>query len=105
MADEKRIEDTAKQMEIEVLRKMGIDVVLDKEEFNRVLKANEKVQKMEMDLSELSKLNSELKELKIEKQAVEENKQKLRDASIEQGKQNFAEFIEAVKALKDFIPA
>lgn len=105
MADEKRIEDTAKQMEIEMLRKMGIDVVLDKEEFNRVLKANEKVQKMEMDLSELSKLNSELKELKIEKQAVEENKQKLRDASIEQGKQNFAEFIEAVKALKDFIPA
>lgn len=105
MADEKRIENTAKQMEILMLRKMGVDVVLDKEEFNRVLKANEKVQKMEMDLSELSKLNSELKELKIEKQAVEESKQKLKDASIEQGKQNFAEFIEAVKALKDFIPA
>ena len=105
MADEKRIENTAKQMEIVLLRKMGIDVVLDKDEFNRVLKANEKVQKMEMDLSELSKLNSELKELKIEKQAVEENKQKLKNANIAQGKQNFAEFIEAVKALKDFIPA
>ena len=105
MADEKRIENTAKQMEIVLLRKMGIDVVLDKDEFNRALKANEKVQKMEMDLSELSKLNSELKELKIEKQAVEENKQKLKNASIAQGKQNFAEFIEAVKALKDFIPA
>lgn len=105
MADEKRIEDTTKQMEILMLRKIGVDVVLDKEEFNRVLKANEKVQKMESELSELSKLNSELKELKIEKQAVEENKQKLKDASIEQGKQNFAEFIEAVKALKDFIPA
>ena len=29
MADEKRIEDTTKQMEILMLRKMGVDVVLD----------------------------------------------------------------------------
>ena len=104
MADEKRIEDTAKQMEIEMLRKMGIDVVLDKEEFNRVLKANEKVQTIEMDLSELTKLNNELTSISDEKKSVEENKQKLKDASIEQGKQNFAEFIEAVKNMRDFIP-
>lgn len=42
---EERTEETAKQMEIEMLHKMGIDVVLDKDEFNRVLQANEKLQK------------------------------------------------------------
>lgn len=72
MKDEKRIENTTKQMKI--------------------------------DFNELSKLNSELKELQIEKQAVEENNQKLRDARIERGKQNFAEFIVVAKAMKDFIP-
>ena len=72
MKDEKRIENTTKQMKT--------------------------------DFNELSKLNSELKELQIEKQAVEENNQKLRDARIERGKQNFAEFIGVAKTMKDFIP-
>ena len=104
MADEKRIEDTAKQMEIEMLRKMGIDVVLDKEEFNRVLKANENVQTIEMDLSELTKLNNELTSISDEKKSVEDEKQKLAENRRERGKQNFAEFIEAAKNMRDFIP-
>lgn len=47
MTDKKRVEESAKKLEIEMLCKMGIDVVLDKDEFNRILKANEKLQKME----------------------------------------------------------
>lgn len=104
MADEKRIEETAKDMEISMLRKMGIDVVLDKDEFNRVLKANERLQKMELELNELSKLNSELNLLKEEKKSVNDNNQKIKEERIEMGKQNFAEFIEAAKAMRDFFP-
>ena len=47
MADENRTEESAKYLEIVMLRKMGIDVVLDRDEFTRVLKANEKLQKMQ----------------------------------------------------------
>lgn len=101
---EERREETAKQMEKVMLRKMGIDVVLDKDEFNRVLKANEKLQKMELELSELSKLSSELNSLKEEKKTVDENNQKLKGDNIERGKKNFSEFIEAAKAMKNFIP-
>lgn len=104
MADKKRVEESAKILEIEILRKMGIDVILDKDEFNRVLKANEKLQKMELELGELFKLNSELNSLKDEKKTVDENNQILKEFSIERGKQNFAEFIEAAKAMKEFIP-
>lgn len=104
MADEKRIEETAKNMEISMLRKMGIDVVLDKDEFNCVLKANERLQKMELELNELSKLNSELNSLKEEKKSVDDNNQKIKENRIEIGKQNFAEFIEAAKAMRDFFP-
>lgn len=60
MADKKRTEESAKKLEIEMLRKMGIDVVLDKDEFSRVLKANKRLQKMELELNELLKFNSEL---------------------------------------------
>lgn len=105
MADEKRVEESAKKLEIEMLRKMGIDVVLNKDEFNRILKANEKLQKMELELSELSKLKDELDSLKDEKKTVNEKNQKLKENSIEIGKQNFAEFIEAAKSMKEFIPA
>lgn len=104
MADEKRIEETAKNMEISILRKMGIDVVLDKDKFNRVLKANERLQKMELELNELSKLNSELNSLKEEKKSVDDNNQKIKENRIEMGKQNFAEFIEAAKSMRDFFP-
>lgn len=105
MTEEKRIEESAKMLEIEMLRKMGVNVVLNKDEFNRVLKANEKLQKMELELSELSKLSSELNSLKEEKKTVDENNQRLKEDSIEQGKKNFAEFIEAAKAMKEFIPS
>lgn len=105
MADVNKTEESAKKLEIEMLRKMGIDVVLDKDEFNRVLKANEKLQKMELELSELSKLSRELNSLKEEKKTVNENNQKLKEDSIERGKRNFAEFIEAAKAMKEFIPS
>ena len=88
-----------------MLRKMGVDVVLNKDEFNRVLKANEKLQKMELELSELSKLKNELNSLNEEKKTVDENNQKLKEDSIERGKRNFAEFVEAAKALKEFIPS
>lgn len=104
MADKKIVEESAKMLEIEILRKMGIDVILDKDEFNRVLKANEKLQKMELELGDLFKLNSELNSLKDEKKTVDENNQILKESSIERGKQNFVEFIEAAKAMKDFIP-
>ena len=105
MADVNRTEESAKQLEIEMLRKMGVEVVLNKDEFNRVLKANEQLQKMELELSELSKLSSELNSLKEEKKTVDENNQKLKEDSIERGKRNFAEFIKAAKAMKEFIPA
>ena len=105
MADENRTEESAKYLEIVMLRKMGIDVVLDRDEFNRVLKANEKLQKMELELSELSKLKNELNSLNEEKKTVDENNQRLKEDSVERGKRNFTEFIEAAKAMKEFIPA
>ncbi len=105
MADENRTEENAKYLEIVMLRKMGIDVVLDRDEFNRVLKANEKLQKMELELSELSKLKNELNSLNEEKKTVDENNQRLKEDSVERGKRNFTEFIEAAKAMKEFIPA
>ena len=104
MADVNKTEESAKYLEIVMLRKMGVDVVLNKDEFNRVLKANEKLQKMELELSELSKLKNELNSLNEEKKTVDENNQRLKEDSIERGKKNFAEFIEAAKAMKEFIP-
>lgn len=104
MAVENKNESTAKKLEIEMLRKMGIDVVLDKDEFSSVLKANETLQKMELELNELAKLNNELNSLKDEKKSIDNSNQKLKEKTVERGKNNFAEFIEAAKTMKNFIP-
>lgn len=104
MAVENKNESTAKKLEIEMLRKMGIDVVLDKDEFSSVLKANETLQKMELELNKLTKLNNELNSLKDEKKSIDNSNQKLKEKTVERGKNNFAEFIEAAKAMKNFIP-
>lgn len=79
----------------------GIEVVTNKEEFDRILESQIVLQKMSADLSEIEKLSKQLNEEKSKTEKLEK--------TVEQQKsdiqhQNYEDFIKYLDSVKDYIP-
>lgn len=86
---------------LEKLSKAGIEVVTDKEEFDRILESQAILQKMTDDLSKLKKLTGQLNEERLKSQILEKTKEK-QEKSIRWN--NYKDFVNFIEEAKEYIP-
>ena len=99
--EELSVEEQKQNYVLSKLAAAGIEVVTDKEEFDRILESQSILQKMSADLSEVEKLSKQLNEEKSKTKELEETVKKQK-SDIQN--QNYVEFIEYLDSVKDYIP-
>ena len=90
---------------IDKLSKAGIEVVTDKEEFDRILESHSILQKMTADLSEFDKLAAKLEEEKKVTENIEKQKKSLEEKKEEIARTNYNELVDFINKTGKFIPA
>ena len=90
---------------IDKLSKAGIEVVTDKEEFDRILESHSILQKMTADLSEFDKLATKLEEEKKVTENIEKQKKSLEEKKEEIARTNYNELVDFINKTGKFIPA
>ena len=83
------------------LSKAGIEVVTDKEEFDKILASQTILQKMTDDLSKLEELSNQLNEERSKTQKLEQTKEK-QEKSIRWN--NYKAFVDYIEEAKQYIP-
>ena len=90
---------------LEKLSKAGIEVVTDKEQFDKILASQTVLQKMTDDLSEFDKLAAELEKEKNVTENIENQKQSLEEKKEELAYSNYKELVDFVNKTEKYIPA
>lgn len=101
---EKESENQKQNYIFEKLSAAGIEVVTDKNEFNRILEREELLQKMAIDFSEFEKLEESINNQKSSNLHLQDEKLDLESQKKILQQKNHAKFVEVVKQLEKYIP-
>ena len=99
------IEYDKKNYVLSKLQAAGIEVVTDKEQFDKILESQTILQKMTDDLSEFDKLAAELEKEKNVTENIENQKQSLEEKKEEIAYSNYKELVDFVSKTEKYIPA
>ena len=89
---------------LEKLNSAGIEVITDKEEFDRILENEKILQKMTADLSEFENLSSQLTERKQEANELEYKKNKIIENKEKQKSEDFKNLNEKILNYEKYLP-
>ena len=101
---EEESENQKQNFILEKLSAVGIEVVTDKNEFNRILEREELLQKMAIDFSEFEKLEESINNQKSSNLHLQDEKLDLESQKKILQQKNHAKFVEVVKQLEKYIP-
>lgn len=87
---------------LEKLKTAGIEVVTDKDEFNRILKSADRLQKMTEDLSEYEKLFEKANKEKQKTESISSEKKSLEEEREVLERKNYEEFVDFVKSTEKY---
>ena len=105
LRQEENIESEKLNYVLDKLSAAEIEVVTDKEEFDRILESQTILQKMTDDLSEFDRLAVKLEEEKNKTENIENKKESLENEKEELAYSNYKELVEFIKKTEKYIPA
>ena len=102
--EQKDSKNIATNYVLEKLKAAGIEVITDKEEFDRILQHEEILQKMTSDLSEFESLTKRIEEQEAKTKELNSQKQNLTEQKDEIQRQRYNDYVSFANEISKFLP-